>query len=1027
MAKYKNNNVAHATTTNSVVWFSLKKPITILMLFLALSVLGIISYSKISVELLPRGFNDPFLAIFIPYRNANPSIVEEQITRPVEEYLSTLRKLKQISSTSSANQSQIHLQFDSGTNMKVAYAQVQDRLDRARLDFPEDVDQEQIWKFNMDDTPILFIGISVEKTIEDPFYLLETQIERALNRIDGVARVEIHGAYERIIRIDVHKEKLRKHRVNLYELIQFLQKNNIARPLGNIQEGEKQYFLRSDGYLKTLTELEEFPINSFLRLKDVALVSYGFARRDFITRINLNRAYYCAIYKESTANTVDVCRAVEHFLTQEVPANPKLKGFSCHTLWSQGVVIEDSLKNLNDSLYQGATLALVVLFCFLWDFRMTILITLSIPFSLVITLIVMYFSGDTLNLLSMMGLTLGVGMLVDNTVVVVENIDRLRKLGFSSFRAALAGTSEVALAIISSTATTLVVFLPLMLMNENAEFKFFMTRLGIPVCVSLVASLFVAIIFVPLGTLYLKNPIAPIASEKKISRLARFGEGLFRWIIQHRFDSVILLILLLSTTYYPYSKLASSNERDNEGRRVVIELELPKHYDLYKTNEVFLQFEKILFENKEALEIKYILSRFGDREGRLRLFLTEIANAKLSVKEITTAIKKLLPKLPGVETQINWESESKDPTIDITLIGPDTATLEKIANAVKDRLRLIPELQNIDTAQEKKADELHIHLNREVAFDLEIEPTIVTSTLSYGLRGLQLPSFKGQDREIPILIQYEEEEATPIRLDSLMVFSKKGIELPLASFSKIEIAQAPSEIRRENHKTSLKVTAVPTEGSLDQLRKKIEHILAGIELPRGYSVDRGERFRKDEENNQAMLFTFLMSVIFVFLLMGILFESFVLPLSILTSIPFALFGMMWLLYLTDTPFEVMSGIGLVILAGIVVNNAIVLVDCINRLRQTGLDRTEAIIQSSLQRLRPILITALTTVVGLIPMAIGQSNIVGVPYYPLGRTVIGGLIASTILTILVVPLFYTFCDDFRQYGIRVFSKVFGSKK
>ncbi|MEK7484309.1 MAG: efflux RND transporter permease subunit, partial [Planctomycetota bacterium] len=601
-----------------------------------------------------------------------------------------------------------------------------------------------------------------------------------------------------------------------------------------------------------------------------------------------------------------------------------------------------------------------------------------------------------------------------------------KKLGFSNFSAALEGTSEVALAIISSTATTLVVFLPLMLMNEDAEFKFFMTRLGIPVCVSLVASLFVAMLFVPLGTLYLGNSAKFSSTKKPSSRLNLFGEWLFRWIIEHRFDSLILLIILLSTTYYPFSKLVSSNERDNEGRRLSINVKLPKHFDLFKTNDVFLQLEQILFDHKEELEITYILSRFGDREGRLRLFLKEIAESKISVKEITATIKKLLPKLPGVEIQINWESESKDPTIDVTLIGPDTQTLEKIAGAVKERLRLIPELQNIDSAQEEKADELHIHLNRETAFDLEIAPTIVTSTLSYGLRGLQLPSFKGQDREIPILIQYEEEEISPVRLDSLMVYSKKGIELPLASFSKIEVTQAPSEIHRENHKTSLKVTAVPTEGSLDKLREKIEYVLSGIELPRGYSVDRGERFRKDDQNNQALMFTFLMSVVFVFLLMGILFESFVLPVSILTSIPFALFGTAWMLYLTETPFEVMSGIGLVILAGVVVNNAIVLVDCINRLRHTGMGRTDAIVQSSIQRLRPILITALTTVVGLIPMAIGQSNIVGVPYYPLGRTVIGGLTASTILTILVVPLFYTFCDDFRFYGIRIFSKIFGKK-
>lgn len=1016
------NQLTEEFTSNRLVLFSLKKPITVLMFFLALLVLGVISYTRIPVELLPRGFTDPFLAIFLPYRNANPTIIEEQITRPVEESLSTLRRLKEISSVSSANQSQVRLKFDSGTNMKVAYAQVQDRLDRARLDFPDEVEQERIWKFNTEDTPILFLGISVSEDVEDPFYLLETQIERALNRIDGVAKVDIHGVYQKVIRIDLDPEKIKKHRLNLYELTQFLRKNNFSLPIGDLREGDKQYFVRSEGYFKTLQEIEELPLNNFLKLKDVSTIRYGFSRKDFVTRINLNQAYYCALYKESTANTVDVCKAVSHFLNEEVPQNPKLKGFNCHTLWSQGDIIENSLNNLSETLYGGAILALLVLFIFLRDIKMTILIVLAIPISLLMTLVIMYFNGDTLNLLTMMGMTLGVGMLVDNTVVVVENIDRLKQQGLSNWDASLFGTSQVALAVISSTATTLVVFLPLMLMNDSAEFKFFMTRLGLPVCVSLVASLFVAMVFVPLGSTWLQ-------SKKKIkqttpSLLLRFGERLFRWIILHRFDSTVLLILLLSSASYPFSQLGKNSEGQSESRRVMIDLELPKHFDIYQTNDVFIQFEKLLYDRRKELDIEYVLSRFSDRNGSIRLFLLKTEEATLSVKEINEKIKALFPKLPGVQLTMNWESEAQDTKIDIELVGPDTQTLEKIANEVKERLRLIPELENIDTTQENKGDELHIYLNRETSFDLGIVPDIVVATISYGLRGSRLPDFKGQDREIPMLIQYEEDEASPIRIQNMTVFSKKGIELPFSAFSTIEIAQAPSEIQRENHKTIQKVTAVPVEGNLELLRNKINQVLAGLELPRGYEINPGSRFRKQDENNEAMLWTFMMSVIFVFLLMGILFESFVLPFSILTSIPFALLGVAWILHLTSTPFEVMSGIGLVILAGIVVNNAIVLVDCINRLRKAGYDRTEAIVQSGIQRLRPILITALTTVVGLIPMAIGQSSVVGLPYSPLGRTVIGGLVASTILTILVIPLFYTFCDDVRLKFMQLTSKFFG---
>jgi HAE1 family hydrophobic/amphiphilic exporter-1 len=1014
---------------NPLVLFSLQKPTTILMVCCALFVLGYISYMKIRVELLPQGLEALFLGVFVPYYNSNPSIIEEQITKPLEEHFSTIHGLQRIRSVSSSENSDIDLEFASGTNMKVAYAQVQDRLDRARLEFPEEVGQEHIWKFSMDDTPILFLGISIEDSINDPFYLIENYIKSNLTRLEGVARVSIFGMYEKMIRIDLDKEKVRKHRINIYELNQFLRKNNLALPLGNLKEADKKYFVRSMGHFQSLQEIEDLKIKDNLRLKDIATVRYGFARKDFITRIDGKQSFYCALYKESSGNTVDVCQAVKTYLEKEFVEDPQLEGFQCHILWSQGKVIESSLNNLKETLYSGAFLAMVVLLIFLRRIRMTLLIVLSIPISLLVALIYMYFNGDTLNLLTMMGMTLGVGMLVDNTVVVVENIDRLKQQGMSALTASLKGTSEVGLAVTSSTATTLVVFLPLMLMNDNAEFQFFMTKLGTPVCVSLTASLIVALIFIPLATCYIepKPVLKPKEDTPKENFFSRLFKKISRWIILHRLDSTVLLSLLLASTYYPYTSMKDSDESQNRSRRLHLDLNVPKHFSLSEVHEVFLQYESLLTAHKEELEILHILSRFQEAKGSIRLFLKEAEDSQVPLKEITEKLKKILPKLPGVQCSINWESESQSQQIDIHLIGPDTATLGKIAEAVKERLQLIPELESIEINKEDSSEEIHLHLDRQLAFDLGVAPDIVLGTLTYALRGSRLADFKGSDREIPMAIQYREEDAEPLQLKNMKIFSNKGIEVPLSSFSHYTITQGPSQIRRNDHRTSLKITAIPSEGSFMEIKAKIDFLMSQLSLPRGYALDHGDRFKKQEENNSAMLFTFLMSVLFVFLLMGILFESFVLPFSILTSIPFALMGVYWSLYLTNTPFEVMSGIGLVILAGVVVNNAIVLVDCINRLRKEGYDRTEAIVLSGVLRLRPILITAITTIVGLIPMAMGQSHIVGTPYYPLGRTVIGGMVASTLLTLLVVPLFYSFCDDLRLCLLQVTSRLFSSPK
>lgn len=735
----------------------------------------------------------------------------------------------------------------------------------------------------------------------------------------------------------------------------------------------------------------------------------------------MKNAFYCAVYKESTANTVETSNVVKQFLST-LKTNTKLKKFSFYPLWSQGDVIQNSLDDLTQTLLWGAVLAMLVLIVFLRNLFMTVVITLSIPLSLLMTLIVMYFSNNSLNILSMMGLTLGVGMLVDNTVVVVENIERYLANNVSPMKAALYGTGEIALAITLSTATTLVVFLPLILMSEDAQFKFFMSKLGWPVCISLVASLIIAIIFVPLTTVKIKKNQMTLREKEESSYIKYYGKML-SWVIQNRFSASLIFVFVLFSTSIPIMKVNFTDNAASSSRRLSMSLVMPVSFDLEKTNKIFYMLENTFYKNRKELGIIYVLSNFNAQEGRINIFLDEVKKLKLSVKQILKKVRKLVPKIPGTKIRFRFDSSGNDQSISIKLTGPDTDTLYNIAIEVERRLRTISELDTVETPQSQAKEEIHIHLDRERVFTLGLSVPAIIGTLSYALRGSWLPDFKSVEREIPMVIRYKKADIEAINISNMKIYSATGDEVPASSFSKAKFVKGMEIIHRYNRKTTLDIKAFSNKGSLGVLRQKIGRVLKNLSFPQGYKWNLGSRFRELERTKSMMLFTFMMSITFVFLLMGILFESFILPFSIMISIPFALFGVFWMLFITGTAFQIMTGIGIVILAGIVVNNAIVLVDCINHLRKNeGLNRFEAIISGAKQRIRPILITAMTTIVGLIPMAIGKSHIIGLPYYPLGRTVIGGLAASTLLTLLVVPLFYTFCDDMRTTFFSILGKI-----
>lgn len=1015
---------------------SINRPVTVLMTLLAMLVVGFIAFNQIPVELLPQGFTPPFLGVWTPYPNSNPQEVEEQIAKPIEEQCRTINGVRRVQTNSSSNGCWTFIEFAQNTDMDLAYSQLRDRMDRVRTELPDDVERLYTRKFTDDDDPILWIAMAESTPHDDPYLLIEQQLQKPLQRVDGVAKVEIWGAEEKSILIQVNQDKVKSHNVNLYEVIQQFRRDNFSISSGFVEEGNRKIYVRSLGKFKSLAELENLPIRgSNLLLKDIAEVKYDVPERRWRQKINGKKGISVGIFKESTANTVELCGVLTELVQERFDNDPLLSGLEMEILFNQGTFIQESVDNLLNTGFWGGIFAFFVLYFFLRRFRMTVIVTIAIPLTVLITLTVMYFVGWTLNLITMMGLMISVGMVVDNSIVVLENIYRKRAQKADKKEAALIGSSEVSLAITLATFTTVVVFLPLILMNDDVGFRFYMMRIGIPVIISLVASLGVAAIFIPLAATRITST-REVKEAKIITKSKQLYQNMLGWTLSHRTEMFVILLVVMASMQFAAGNLKQAQDTHGNINDVRLFFEMPDNYTIDDAARIFSRVEDSINVKSELYGLRTIDSRHSHNWGMMRIFLQPPAKRDwyevvydnimkqfgvlpggvMDRKDVIADIKDRLPEFPGVQVRTSWRNEGgDDASMSIVLFGDDTKTLAELAKEVERRLRTIEEIISIETDRERGSDEIHLYISREQAQKYGISPSVISGTVQYALRGIPLPKFHTEDKEIDVHVQLREEDRKNLsQLKNMTFLARSGKEIPLDAIASFKVQKGFGEIHRENGKTYLRVKANTTQEDMKGLFAKVDQVMAGFEMPYGYSWNKGDGFQRMQESNSSQSFALILAGTFVFLLMGILFESFVLPLSVIMAIPFAFVGAFWLLYLTGTTLDLMSQIGFVILVGIVVNNAIVLIDLINRLRLEGMARREAIIEAGKQRFRPILMTAFTTIGGLLPMAVGNTQMIGIPYAPMGRTIIGGLLTSTMLSLIAVPWAYTLFDDMRNY-------------
>ena len=1035
----------------SFVSSTLRRPVTVFMVFCTTLLIGLIASREMPLELLPSGFVNTSVSISIPVPDANPNEVEEQVTRPTVETLRQISGVDEITTSSSKNRARINISFGRSRDPDEAFAEVRDLMEIAKLSWPEEVQEYFTFRFNLDtDLPIFSFGIMIDEYDDDTTFLVDEKVIKEIEAIDGVARVQVWGLVDDTVRIWIDRDRARARGISIYEVAQQLSQDNVDVAGGRIRDGGRDFYLRSRGRFESLDELRDYPIRPGLTLSDVAEVGTALSLRNFVFRLNDKRALWLNVNKEATANTVELSERIKAKLNGKIMRDPRLaeKGWEWFTpeLRNVGFVVTNALETLVSSASIGALLAVLPLLFFLRRLRPTIIITLAIPASLLITLGTIYFTGGTMNILSMLGITIAVGMLVDNSIVVVENIFRHRRLGSSSWRAALQGTSEVALAITLATLTTVAAFVPLIFMNKNAEASFFTKGIGLPVCYAVLASLFVALFFIPLTTVLLgrlsggsrreslrsretdeaaaPNLVRRVASVLvwPLDRLYDFivgtiGRGL-ELALRFRFLAIVFGVLLpIAVTVPLFGKMGKSGFGDESGGHLSVNVDLESNFTLKDSDAVFKQITQSLETVREEVGIDYTFHGFSRTGGFYNIGMLD--KGADHAKSATKVVREAMPEIPGVNIQVGIERQNDERTaLKVRIWGEDVDTLERIGEDLRQRIEKVEEVESVKANVEAISDEIVVEPDRERMQTLGVDPRAFFGSIQYGIRGQRLPDFQADERKIPMIIEYDD-RAAPSAVDLLgtEVWSRRGTMLPMSSLAKVSYRKGYGTIRKVNGKSSVELKIDTNTDDREGLSARLRETLSAYDMPDGYSMsnESSEDFARDINE---MSLTMLLSCVLVAILMGILFESFHLPLAILPSIIFGMIGAVWFLHLTDTSLDMLGLIGGVVLVGIVINNGIVLLDGAHRLRMRGVPRHEALIRAGKVRVRPILMTAATTVVGLLPMAVVDNPGSFVSYKALARGVMGGLIVSTFSTLLLVPVFYTLLDDLAMWMKRL---------
>jgi hydrophobic/amphiphilic exporter-1 (mainly G- bacteria), HAE1 family len=1003
----------------SLTALALRRPVTTCMFFACWVVVGLIGAERLPLERFPD-IEFPGLFLQLPYRNTTPEDVERTITRPVEEALATLPGIQQMNSESSDNGAGIFLRFNWGDDLAARGVEARDKIDGVRADLPRELERITIQRFSAGDEPIITYRLSAtDRDLGNSYELLERNLKRRLERLPGIARVDLYGAEQKQVRIELNAERVAAHRVDLRTLAGLLQGANFSLTAGELVEGQQRFFVKSEARLESLDAIRDFVIGpNGLRIRDIAEVVYADPVLAYGRRLNREYAVGVSAFKETGANLVAAVEAIQAEVA-DIRQLPEMAGVQLYEMDNAASDVKRSLNDLVEAGLMGAALSILVLYFFLRDTVMTLIVTSAVPLALTITLAVMYFAGYSLNILTLMGLMLAVGMLVDNAVVVTESIFSERAKGLDARAATFAGVGGVSLAVVAGTLTTAIVFLPNIIGEQN-NITVFLSHVAITICVSLLASLLIALTLVPQLTTRLPPRREP-PRQTWVDQLAVLHQRTLRFALRHSGWGALLMLLMAGSIVIPASQVKADMFPPSDGDRLFLRYNVNNVYALATVEAAVATIEDHLYAHQEAYEFESLYSYFDQGRAETSIILKPLAERRRSTAELRETIRKELPLLaiakPSFEQQRGGAQK-----LSVEVWGEAHAELRPLANDAAALLRRLPQLSDVRINAEAEDWEVQVRVDRERARSLGLSSQSVAEVVAGAMRGTELRPYRTPSGEVPLLLQFRRSDRADLdALAALPLNTPNAGTVMLGTAATLNVADVPGKISRQNRRASLSIEFSPAEGSsADEAKKAVQTLLAELSFPAGYGWSFGQAFDDEAESMQGMVINLLLALALIYIVMAALFESTLLPTAIITSIAFSFIGAYWFFFLTGTTFTLMAMIGLLILMGIVVNNGIVLIHHINELRRDGMDRMEAVLVGSRDRLRPILMTAATTVLGMVPLAVSTTGIGGngPAYFPMARAIIGGLSFATLISLWALPQIYLWLDDLRNWSGRI---------
>lgn len=1006
--------------------FAVARPITTYMICLVIIIIGAVAFSKLPIDLMPD-ISYPTVSVRTSYSGVGPEEIETLITRPIEEAVGAVEGVEDVVSESGEGASQVRISFAWDTNLDEAVNDVRMRLDRIRNSLPEDADPPSIFKFDLSAFPVMFMGIAGSLNPLELRYLADDKIKYRLERVVGVASVDIRGGLERQIQVNLNRSKIETLDLSVAGVLDVLRSENINLPAGEVEEGDKNVLVRTQGEFRDLDEISHIIVKKQgdrpVYLKDIAEIKDTSKEIRQLVRINGQPGILMSVNKRSGSNTVDVAAGVKKEIAR---INEELPQIEAIIMSDSSRYIENAISNVKNAAILGGILAILIIFVFLRSLKSTFIIATAIPLSVIASFILLYFSNLTLNIMSFGGLALGIGLLVDNAIVVLENIYRLKQEGKDAVTASIQGSDEVATAITASTITTLIVFLPLIFMSGMAGVIF--KELSLVVCFSVGCSLIAALTLIPvLSSKLFRDKNAPVqklpapAAVSGTNRAERIYLALLDRALANKKFTVLACIILfgLSLTLIPLIGYELMPSADEGQVRVNVEMDVGTRLEVL--NKAFLEIEKRIKESvPEAETIQVSLGSgggygiHGGHTGNININLKEKTERARSTFEIANDLRRKLSNIPGVSIRTRasgglfiFRRLGASERVSIEIRGYDLATGHKLSLAVKDIVENVEGITDARISRDEGRPEDVIIIDRKKASGSGVSIKQIADTIETNIGGSRATLYREAGEEYDILVRLKEQDRKSLNdVLSIPVKLPSGKAVPIMNFVKAERRQGPVAIERKNQERIVTVDADFSGRDLGSINKDIKDKLSAMVIPRDFSIILGGEYEEQQKSFRELLLGIILAILLVYMVMASQFESLRDPFIVMFSIPFALIGVLLMLYFTGTTFSIQSFIGIIMLGGIAVNNAIVLVDYTNLLRRRDkMPLLEAVREGARRRLRPVFMTMLTTVFAMVPLALGLGE-GGEVQAPLARVVIGGLITSTLITLIFIPIMYT---------------------